>query len=240
MPPGAMAYPDTSPTASSDPRVVRIDVQGSGAGENFMLAPDAQPVPTSGWPVWAEQERIGRRSSSWFMGAGAWRQDVPLMIEAWDGGDRLSLARRQMEVLRQLTQTPDEGKAPPLATLTGDALWRQGKDWAFVGYSQTERIHATGDDPNRQTHRGNLLRMTFVVSFQQVLVAEALNLLHAANPGFKLHVVKKGETLRTIAVAELASEKRWREIRYATGKEITDPGKIKQGDRLRIPPKGSA
>jgi hypothetical protein len=236
----SLTLPDTPKGVTNDPRVVRIDPQGGADGENFLLDDGTAPSPTQGFPAWTEQARQGRRSALYFDGAGAWGQDVPVLLEAWKGGPRIAKVRRQVEVLRQLYETPHVGSPPLLATLTGLALWRQGKDWALVSITQSERVHASGDDINRGVTKGDLLRLRLVLSFRQRLVADALLLNHAPIPGYRLHVVKKGETLRTIAVAELGSEKRWREIRYANGDAIKDPAKIKWKDRLRIPPKGSA
>jgi nucleoid-associated protein YgaU len=53
--------------------------------------------------------------------------------------------------------------------------------------------------------------------------------------GARLHEVKPGETLSSIAKAELGSAARWKEIAALNSDVLADPDQIKVGMRLRLP-----
>jgi hypothetical protein len=54
-------------------------------------------------------------------------------------------------------------------------------------------------------------------------------------PQRRVHVVQRGDTLRSIAARLLGSEMRWREIFEANRNTISDPDKIRPGQELIIP-----
>jgi nucleoid-associated protein YgaU len=57
----------------------------------------------------------------------------------------------------------------------------------------------------------------------------------AASSGPRYHTVTKTDTLHSISRKYYGNDKRWRDIYNANSGEISDPNKIKVGQRLVIP-----
>lgn len=218
--------------ATDDPRIVRIAIQASGLFADFLLD-DAGVQVTGGFGGWSDQARGRRRALLVFDGPPSWGQDIAVAMDAYgdDRASQLPLVRRQWQVLRALWSLPHPGAAPPLATLTGKLVWGadstdQSRNWALVGMTPSEqRFDNTS---------GELVRWVGVLSFGQVIPSEVLRITGAPTAGGRIHVVKTGETLASIARAEHVSAAK---ITRADGSKIRDPKAIKTGDRLRLPPR---
>lgn len=219
-------------SATDDPRIVRIAIQSSDLFADFVLD-DAGVTVTSGFGGWSDQARGRRRALLVFDGPGSWGQDIAVAMDAY-GEDRekqMPIVRRQWQVLRALWSLPHPGAAPPLATLTGKLVWGadsndQSRNWALMGMQPTEQRY--------ENVGGELVRWVGVLSFSQVIPSEVLRITGAPTAGGRIHVVKKGETLASIARAEHVPAAK---ITRADGKKIRDPKSIKPGDRLRLPPR---
>lgn len=61
------------------------------------------------------------------------------------------------------------------------------------------------------------------------------SLAPAKSSGGKTYVVKKGDTLSSIARKYYGSDKRWKDIYNANKTRISDPNKLKIGTKLIIP-----
>jgi hypothetical protein len=217
-------------SAPDDPRLMRISVQGSELAAVFTLD-DPPPMRTGGMDGWTEQARGRRRALLVFDGPGAVGQDINVALDAFgeDRDQRLPSVRRQWQVLRALWSLPHPGSPPPLATLAGKLVWGANEqdetsDWALRGMTASEQRH------DNQT--GELVRWIGTLSFSQRAASEIVRITGAPNAGARIHVVKTGETLASIARAEKVKAT---DITRANGDKIRDPRRVKVGDRLRLP-----
>lgn len=82
-------------------------------------------------------------------------------------------------------------------------------------------------------------RQDVVVNLLQFVAPDPIPPAHRGGAGrrprpkHKWHVVKRGETLRKISVAEYGNQKWWRDIQKAN--HIKDPKKLRVGQKLRMP-----
>jgi LysM repeat protein len=227
---------ETETRAGDDPRFVNIAVQGSALSADFALS-DSPALPTAGWDGWAEQVRGRRRSMLVFQGPGAWAIDLPVAIDAYgeDRPKRIAIVRRHFQVLRALTALPHPGAAPPLATLTGKTLYATDdndatSDWALRAVTATQPALHDSDT-------GEIVQWIGTLSFSQVVTQAPLRITQGPAAGMRIHVVKEGETLASIARSEHVPISK---ITRSNGTRIRDPQTVKPKDALRLPPRGSS
>jgi LysM repeat protein len=216
--------------APKDPRYVRIAVQGTALAANFLL--DDAPNPTAGYDGWQEQARGRRRAILVFAGPSAWTQDIPVSLDAFgENRDKaLPILRRQWQILRALSSLPHPGAPPPLATLAGRLLDRTSKDYTTDDWAL--RNMTPSQPPLHDNETGELVQWVGTLTFTQRIEADIVRITRGPNAGARVYVVKKGDTLASIA---RANKVKAADITYATGAKIRDGSRVKVNDKLRIP-----
>jgi hypothetical protein len=225
-----------------------ITVQGVTTGneavsEIYTLDDDVVPTITQGYGGWDDQERLGRRGLLRWAGVASWQQTIGVIMDAsetenasvYDG--RIARVNRQLALLRYLYLIPHPGQRPPLATLQGKLLpltdsHGVSANWALLNMEPRQVYYEAGGP-----YSGACSRWAGVLTFGQVATHETIKLVKGPHAGRNIHVVKTGETL-----AQIARENHVKaaDIKYASGKPIRDPRKIRKGDRLWLPPKSHA
>jgi hypothetical protein len=218
-----------------DPRNIRIDVQGTKLGAVYTLDDDAAPDPGS-FDGWKDQQRDRRLPILTWSGPEESRsQTFGVFIDAFgeNRAGRLAIVKNQMAVLRALQALPHPGAPPPVATLTGLSFdfpqnAHPNQNWALRSMTPRERLY--------DNDTGDLVRWAGTLVFSQIAQREVLRITSGPHVGFRMHVVKKGETLAKIAQTEHVKIV---DIKRRDGSPIRDPKTVKVGDVLRLPPRSS-
>lgn len=219
----------------ADPRNIRIDVQGTQLGAVFTLDDDAGPQPGD-FDGWQDQARDRRLPLLTWAGPSSTRsQTFGVFMDAFgeNRASRVPIVKNQMNVLRALQALPSEGASPPLAKLTGKAFdlpqnEHPNQNWALRSMAPREVI--------RDGDTGDFIRWAGTLVFSQSPIRDVLRVSKGPHVGFRMHVVKKGETLAKIAQAEGVKQV---DIKRRDGTSIRDPKTVKVGDVLRLPPRSS-
>lgn len=222
----------------NDPRRVRIKVEQADTEALFWLDVDTPPSLEGGYGGWQDQPRDRRRALLTWQGPPSWILTLPVLIDGHgDLPDGLmENVRRQWQVLEALWSSPAVSAPPPLARIEGKALILPATTdpeahWALTDVAPREQDHRTDDGS------GDLIRWAGVLTFGRVAPREVLRITRGPNAGKRIHIVKAGETLASIARAEHVKPGA---ITYANGKKIRDPKKVKLHDHLRLPPRTAA
>lgn len=242
------------PTSPSDPRNVHCVSADGKVDVVWTLDTDAAPELSAGWSGWTEETRARRRSLLVWAGPPAWRQDVPVLLDAWldaslaraqaaarrASGQAVgsatsaaeALVAKQYAAIQHLSTPASATTGPATCSLSGAALEREGGNWVLM-----ERRRA--ETPLRNVDDGTLLRWRGVLSFAQLVSRDILEISGLATPAkgrTKLYTWRQGDTLQRVAAHVLGSAKRWQELTWPDGSKIRpgDP-KLKPGAQVRYP-----
>lgn len=199
-------------------------------------APMGQNPPklTGGDPLWEIRERPKRPSITVWNGRAPVTQDIPLLFNGILTGETVEAECNSLDRMRR-------GLPPPLVRISGAIMRRDIPHWVITSI-------AWGDDVYKEM-RGGVpvrIRQDCVVTVMEYI---AVDLLDTASTGTKTtkaksaashdkpkhstHIVKQGETLSAIALAEYGSAAKWTIIREANN--IRDPNKLTLHTTLKLP-----
>lgn len=158
---------------------------------------------------------------------------VPVLFDEWRTGGN---AEGPLGNLTGMARVPDNADTaikvrvlgvPQIAGATGT------RDW-FI------RTVAFVDDPKPIWRDQLRVRQAVAITIVEAIVADQIKVRPAqaardrnGSAKTRTYTVKKGDTLQRIAVQQLGSAGRWREI--ATLNKLRDPKKIKVGQKLKLP-----
>lgn len=182
------------------------------------------PSPTGGFGGWQTISRPHRKSLT------EWQGIDPLELTfsvIFDGGPDLSSVESDCLTLEQMAQ-PDGTTPPPTVTVTG-AVPHSDLVWV---------IDALAFDPApAYSKSGYRIRQEATVTLKEYVSADLVKSAAETARGkvttAKSYIVKKGDTLLSIAAAQLGDFTRWTDIAALNG--IRDPNRITVGQRLRLP-----
>lgn len=148
---------------------------------------------------------------------------VELFIDTFEGR---SDVRDHIRPIRRLTTVDGEFHRPPLARLQWGSFDFEGFDWALQSLSETLSLFLEDGTP---------VRAKLGCSFKQWRSdEEEEKTVKKASPDVaKTRVVRRGETLSSIAAEEYNDPSLWRAI--AAANTIDNPRRILPGQQLAIP-----
>jgi nucleoid-associated protein YgaU len=136
--------------------------------------------------------------------------------------------RKYTSIIIGLTRLKQSLHRPPLCQLAWGDADPDGRPW-FVGVATRVTQTFSYFDP-----KGTPLRAKLSCSFKQWLTSKpSATQEHHSTDVYKSHVVKRGDSLSSIAKEKLHDATLWRPIALANG--ITDPLDLHPGRTLRIP-----
>jgi nucleoid-associated protein YgaU len=121
-----------------------------------------------------------------------------------------------------------KGEPPPVE-------FRWGTTWSFKAVITSLSQKFTLFLPN-----GTPVRSTVTIALMQVKEEGRFpgqNPTSGGREGYSLHLVTDGETIDEIAFDEYGDSTRWREL--AAANNLDDPGRLRAGQRLLVPPLSS-
>jgi LysM repeat protein len=184
---------------------------------------------TKGFGGWVEQARPKRIGATIWNGRPLLGMDVPIMFDGFIDNDPVEI---DISRLIRMSWPPKEGSEPPAIRVSGGT---PGDTYTWV----IEDLEF-GDEQIWAFYHGSMVRFrqdctVKLLQSVDIDVATALrpNVSGQKNGHPRFYVVKTGDTLPKIAVKMYHDRKKWKVI--ANANNISDPHKIKVGQRLRIP-----
>lgn len=162
---------------------------------------------------------------------GGWA--VPVLFDEWRGDGNAEGALGNLTGMAKVPDNEDTAIKVRVLGISQISGATNTREW-FI------RSVAFADDP-KPIWRGTLrVRQAVVITIVEAIVADQIKVRPAqaardrnGNAKTRTYTVKKGDTLQRIAVQQLGSAGRWREI--ADLNKIRDPKKIKVGQKLKLP-----
>lgn len=220
------------PINADDARTIRVTAKAAKVDIVWTLGPNgARPV--AGGPNWDEEARANRRSLLVYGGSAAYRMSVDILLDSWLArGARTALVQRQYAALQTLWTPATVTTSPPVCTLSGAALPRQGGNWVILS------VDESNDELMRSVDDGRILRYRATVTFGQIVNRDVLEIkgLVGGAAATQLYRWQAGDTLQRVAAKRLKNSSRWQQITWPDGSKIRpgDP-KLKPGARVRVP-----
>jgi hypothetical protein len=194
----------------------------SEGGRVTMMRGDGIPKMTGGGGGWSIEARPRRVGLTIWKGRDPYTMDVPVLFDGWMDDNS---QENEISVLNQM-QMGGDLKEPPTVTIEG-AVPVKGIRWVISGIDWGDQV--IYDDNSRY-------RQDAVVHLTQYNPEDRLKTFGGGNLQTpRIHVVRKGETLRSIANQYYKDANKWKII--AAANNIRDPKSIKKmvGKSIRIP-----
>jgi hypothetical protein len=214
----------------SDQRYITVASAAPALSVTALRGPQP-PTITDGYGGWTEVARPRRKALTEWDGLPTRKMDVQILLDGFS-------ARRSIEndctKLDRMGRPAADGLEPPVVRLTGavpntEVAWLvQSIDWDATPDSGV--IYDRGGFRTRQLVTLHLMEYVPVTSVDKPSAAARAR---AGTSTGKVHIVRKGETLTSIAAQEYGDASRWTDIAAANG--IRDPASIKPGQVVQIP-----
>lgn len=181
------------------------------------------------------------KAADWAEKKGDHTLDLPLL--EWKGGKAMKLemtlyfdtyednsdVRDKTQKIEELTMVQDETHGPPIIEFIWDKSWfHRGKalTWNVVGFSTTYKMFNSDGVP---------VRAEMKVSLSEYATEEEQKArIRLQSPDHeKVHRVRPGDTLQSIALEAYHDPTKWRPI--AAANNIEDPLDLQPGAVLRVP-----
>lgn len=187
---------------------------------------EGSPILTStetGWEVISRPQKSGLVR---WTGIGPITQDVPILIDGYVNRQPVTESVQALRTMAGIGWGRYKGNPPKPVKLVG-GIHRRDLTWVISGITEGESIRSNG---------GQLLRYHAVISLTEYEKPDQIRLSPAPEP--KIYIVKKGDTLKTIAAHWYGDKKWWKLIGNAQKRPIKDPDKkLTVGRELRMPRK---
>lgn len=183
------------------------------------------PSPTGGFGGWQTVPRPHRKSLT------EWQGIDPLQVTfsmIFDGGHDRESVEAACLTLEQMAQP--SGTSPPAQVTVTGAIPHSDLVWI---------VSALAWDPAPEYSKGGYrTRQEATVTLLEFVAADLVKSAAATARGqvqtsSKTYVVKKGDTLVSIAAAQLGDFTRWTQIAALNG--LRDPNRLTVGQKLRLP-----
>lgn len=224
---------------SADPNYVTIQCDDPPGNVTALLGME-RPDVSAGYGGWEEVERPRRSTVTSWKGQPARRLSLSILLDNLVEGRSIEGDIRRLE--RMALPRPDG--PPPTVTLAavGGVIPWKSATWVIDGIAWGDAL---------MNSHGNRVRQAATITFLQYVSDELLQASPAkkrrkqkrdrdgavhgvrVSAKKKRYVVKRGQTLRSIAAKELGNSKYWTVI--ADLNNLRDPRSIKVGQTLRLP-----
>jgi LysM repeat protein len=180
------------------------------------------PKIVDGFGGFTLQARRRRTSAVVWSGRNPFAMDLPIMIDNFR--DNTSIEGIISDLV-QMALPLGQFEPPPRVRIQGEAIPYTNLDWVIESITEGASI---------RNHNGNRVRYEAVVKLRSFVDVSILQKSQSGGgKGPRIYVVKKGDTLSSIAAKLLGKASRWVEIARMNG--IRDPKKIKVGQKLKVP-----
>jgi len=202
---------------------------------------DGSPIQTQGFGGWEEVERPGQKSITRWRGRQPWKITIPIMLDRFDEGDDGVSVESEVRTLERLAGGGTSTTPPVLSFDSGGLVPHDYHDnprtrWVIDGIEFGEVI---------RNAYGNRVRCEMVVTVLEYVEgpdyveSSAAKRSQGKHPNSssshsKLYVVKKGDTLISIARKKHVAGG-WRAIQKLNPKKAKNPRKLVVGTTLRLP-----
>jgi len=198
-----------------------------------ILLGDGEPKISEGYGGWDVIDRPKRVGATQWNGKPPFQMEVPLMFDGWADNNSIESVFRRFE---EMALPVAERKPPPVLKVTGPIPWGGGNEWVITHIEPTGSLRRRSDGHRvRQSCTVTLRRYVEIERIGQKAASRARgkNKTKGKTGKGRVYIVKKGDTLSSIAAKQLGDASRWREI--ARLNNIRDPRDIRPGQRLRLP-----
>lgn len=209
---------------------VTISCPMLGYNVRALMGEEAATV-TAGYGGWVVTNRPRRVGISVWEGRSPYSMTLPLRLDGWKLDDSVD---GDIAILERMALPFGEYKTPPPVSVSRPAPHNQ-LDWVINNLEWGANIIRKD---------GVRLRQDVTITLMEYVIDDILQFAGAAAAArenarqqseSKLYVVKRGDTLISIAVKQLGSASRWTEI--ADLNNVRDGQQLSEGDELRLPPK---
>ena len=197
---------------------------------SFSFNPSEYSIAKSS--TWSRPTTKGAKSSgkAEFGGANPQTLQMEIFFDAWGGGGTEGVAQKVATLLNWVKPTDEsvDKKSPRPPILTFE--WGSNSALTgFRGYLKSVTAKYLLFDL-----KGNPTRATATVTLEEAPVpAPKTNPTSGGPAGRRIHVVRDGDSLQSIAYAEFEDPSYWRSIAEYNG--LDDPFRVRAGTALRIP-----
>jgi LysM repeat protein len=183
------------------------------------------PVPSGGFGGWQLITRPHRKSLTEWQGVEPMQLTFSLLL---DGGAGRSSIENDCLVLEQMSQP--NGAADPSVVRVAGAVPHSDLDWVIetLAWDGSPIYSSRG---YRTRHEVTVTLREFVAP--DLLPSAAATARAKTGSSGSTYVVKKGDTLVSIAAHQLGDYTRWQSIANLNG--LRDPNKLTVGQKLRLP-----
>jgi hypothetical protein len=193
------------------------------------LRGEGPPTPTGGYGGWEVQARPRKVSLTKWVGREPLKMLVPIILDDFeDRGD----IEEECQLLEKMALPTAPNGEPPVVHVTG-AMPHAGPfvPWVIMDIEWGDAIYGRSQVSKR-------IRQFASITLLRHVSADKLKGSNKAQgrggkTGYRIYVVKRGDTLQGIAAHLLGNAARWREI--ARINNIRDPKTLKVGRRLKVP-----
>lgn len=192
-----------------------------------VLRGEGPPTIQGGYGGWEEQARPRKVSITKWVGRSPLKLILPIVLDDLeDRGD----VEHECQVLELMAFPVPPSGEPPVVHIEGAVPHREA-DWVITDIEWGDAIYAKSMEIKR-------IRQFASVNFISRVKADRIKANKNAKDkggksGYRIYIVKRGDTLRKIAAKQLHDSARWKEI--AKINKIRDPKSIYPGQRLKIP-----
>lgn len=186
---------------------------------------DGAPTQTGGGARWKTVTRPRRVSLVQWDGLDPYTMDVPVLFDGWSDENDVEA---DIAILNQMHSANNVADlTPPPTVYIEGAVPIKGAKWIVsdISWGQVVIYHAIGD-------KGFRYRQDAIVHLMQFIASDPL-IFRKPSSSSILHIVKKGETLKTIAKDHTGDANNAKDIQKANG--IRDPKSVKPGDTVKVP-----
>jgi len=211
-----------------------VTITASGIAAVKVLLGEEAPKITGSGAKWDVVDRRRRAGMTVYRGRDPVEQTISVLFDGYLARQPVDL---DMAALDRMSRPTPTGSRPPLVHITGSVLRKDIKNWIISDV-------IWGDNVVKELIEGSpaTLRADAVITLTEFIEPDNLELPGTQSivagtgkdpPKQKFHVVARGETLNSIAVAVYGDHNRWRDI--AKANNIRDPNHPPVGKRLRMP-----
>ena len=191
------------------------------------------PTVTGGYGGWEVVPRPRRTGLTQWVGKDPIRVKIPIIFDGWESGHGIEEEIGKLVAI----SVPGANQAqPPTLDIQGAVPAKWVTKWVIESLEFGQNvIWARRDDGS--TYR---LRQDVVVNLLQYIDEDRVfgnapkpKPRKRPKPKHRFHIVRAGETLRSIAAKEYGNQKWWRDI--ASANNIRPGERLRVGRRLRMP-----
>lgn len=164
--------------------------------------------------------RTARRAVTVFGGVDVEGMSIPILFDGWLAQTAVTPQRRILEAMASPSGVNDV--TPPQPVFITGTVPTPNRWWVIQSL-------APGDDIKLRASDGVCLRQDYVLTVVQQPV-DSVIITNGRD-----YLVRRGDTLTSIAARQLGNAKRWKEIKTDKGKAIRDPKSVHVGQVVRLP-----